>query len=135
MVSGNMSPSAASLRRFIDRLVWRRVENWTSSDDPNQGRPEVVDIAKANIVTSNFTVGPGHALLLDLDHPAWLVKSSTEGHHHLYVDVPGGIPYEKYMRLLDALADCGVIEAGYASASKARGYTSVFLPWKRKGQD
>ena len=73
-----------------------------------------------------------HALLLDLDVPAWLIPSSTEGHSHLYVDVK--IPSRHYWPLLDALADAGVIQRGYANSSKHRGGTALRLPWVKKGE-
>lgn len=71
-----------------------------------------------------------HALLLDLDVPAYLVPSTTPGHSHLYVDV--AINEDDYFELLDMLADCGVIEEGYAIASKRKGGTFLRLPWVKK---
>ena len=84
-----------------------------------------------------FDSGPNpereHALLLDLDVPAYLVPSSTPGHSHLYVDVR--IPESKYMKLLEALGNAGVIEDGYVVASQARGGTALRLPWVKKELD
>lgn len=71
-----------------------------------------------------------HRLLLDLDHPALLLDSSTPGHHHLYVDVE--IPDPEWRELIKALAKAGVIEEGYAEASLERGHTDLRLPWVRK---
>lgn len=75
---------------------------------------------------------PRHVVALDIDHPAWLVKSTTPGHSHLYIDVPGGIEHEAYMDLLAALAACGVIEDGYCFASKRRMKTFLRFPWVKK---
>lgn len=94
--------------------------------------PREVALDQANIVTSRHATTDRHALLLDIDYPAWLVKSSTPGHFHLYLDVPGGIPHEKYFALLGTLADCGVIERGYERTSRLRGFSSLRLPWIRK---
>lgn len=77
--------------------------------------------------------GRVHALLLDLDVPAYLVPSSTPGHSHLYVDVE--IPEGKLFRLLDALSDAGVIQTGYAGASQSRGGTALRLPWVKKDDE
>lgn len=74
-----------------------------------------------------------HALLIDLDVPAYLVPSSTPGNSHLYVDVR--IPTGKYMELLNALANAGVIEHGYQKASQIRGASSLRLPWVKKETD
>lgn len=89
-------------------------------------------IGEANVVTSKRDKGNMHALLLDIDVPAYLVPSSREGHSHLYIDVVADTA--AYMNLLDALAACGVIEEGYASASRKRGMTVLRLPWVKKSQ-
>lgn len=74
--------------------------------------------------------GPYHAVLLDLDVPAYLVPSSTPGHSHLYVDVL--VPKSELIELLEVLAKTGVIEQGYAEASIKRGRTCLRLPWVKK---
>jgi len=139
------------LLALYDRLVSYKVKDWGNDDsnDKDNNRPgdreEVPIVEAANVITSlhrpdpfdllNETDDPRHALVLDIDHPSWLMPSTTPGHYHLYVDVPGGIPSTEYYLLLTALANARVIEAGYAGASAARGFTSVRLPWvaKEKG--
>jgi hypothetical protein len=89
------------------------------------------DIAEAHIILSAEQGKTGmHRPVLDIDFPAALIPSSTPGHFHLYLDKL--IPEPDYMRLLDALAEAGIIEPGYASVSEARGYTSARLPWVKK---
>ena len=115
------------------------VANLTTSDyDTEIGRP-VADIETANVVSSimrGHTPTPGgggtghHLPVLDLDVPAVLIPSSTDGHWHLYLDVQ--VPDAAYWPMLEALATAGVLEGGYVRASKARGYTSVRLPWVKK---
>lgn len=68
-----------------------------------------------------------HRPVLDIDFPARLVPSSTDGHFHLYLDGVL-IPHDKYMYLLAALASCGVISDGYLKYSTERGYTAVRMP-------
>lgn len=92
----------------------------------------VEDIAKAHIILSADDDGL-HRPVLDIDFPAALIPSSTPGHFHLYLDKQLEGP--RYMKLLDALAEAGIIEQGYASVSKARGYTSARLPWVKKRVD
>jgi hypothetical protein len=111
-------------------------ENW--EDD----RKEASIIDGANVVSSAIQPVPNpwldidlnptkmHAVLLDLDVPAYLVPSTRPGHSHLYVDVQ--VTEERYFNLLDALAECGVIERGYANASKKKGGTFLRLPWIKK---
>lgn len=130
------SAAAAGLRALLNRLVTRKVINWTDSNEIGAEIPETALLTGANIVTSVWRDDNGqtrHALVLDIDHPSWLVKSSTEGHFHLYVDVPSGIPHETYIYLLGALQQAGVIQPGYNAASERRGFTSVRLPWIKKG--
>lgn len=71
-----------------------------------------------------------HAPVLDIDFPAAVYPSTTPGKFHLWLDKR--VPHDKYMALLDALADAGIIEPGYADVSKKRGYTAVRLPWVEK---
>jgi hypothetical protein len=89
-----------------------------------------------NLVSSRLTYGERydssyHSPVLDIDFPARLVPSTTEGHFHLYLD---GITMEwkRYERLLAALAEAGIIEQGYYEASVRRKMTCVRLPHVRK---
>jgi hypothetical protein len=72
-----------------------------------------------------------HRPVLDIDFPARLVPSSTEGHFHLYLDGVL-IPHDKYMYLLAALASCGIISEGYLKHSTERGGTAVRMPGSYK---
>lgn len=85
----------------------------------------------ANVVASTIENSDSlHTLMLDLDVPATLVPSSTEGHSHLYIDVP--VDWPKYQKVLEALADAGVLEPGYVSASIERQHTALRLPGVKK---
>jgi hypothetical protein len=97
--------------------------------DPSKEGRDSAPIGESNVTTSMLVDG-GHTLVLDIDVPAVLVPSSTPGHSHLFIDVAMGWP--AYSKLLDVLAEVGVVQPGYVSASVARGYTSVRLPWVRK---
>ena len=114
-----------------------------AGDDYEQGgedRPATEDLAAANVISSISRgevpahVGgrPRHWPVLDLDIPAVLVPSSTPGHSHLYLDVE--MNDEQFWAMCDALVEAGVLQPGYVSACKSRGYTSVRLPWVRKGE-
>lgn len=113
--------------------VFKGSEAACTPDDTRTPAP----LDQANVVSSLIAPATGpvpttrqHALLIDLDVPAYLVPSSTPGHSHLYVDV--AIPEGQYLALLKALADCGVIEAGYYAASRERKATFLRLPWVHK---
>jgi hypothetical protein len=137
-----------NLLALMGKLKLYRVTNW-DSDSSHFGESEEVrepaTTLDANVVSSLIeetehdvvgddpwfgSLGRQHALLLDLDVPAHLVPSSTPGNHHLYVDVR--IPEEKYFELLNLLAECGVIQVGYAVSSIAKGGSCLRLPWVKK---
>ena len=89
------------------------------------------DPSEAKAITSvHRGGGKMHNLVIDVDWPVHAIPSSTPGHFHLYVDKL--IPWEKYKALLQALADAGIVEAGYAAASIDQGFTTVRAPWVRK---
>lgn len=146
MAARKESEAASTLRELFYRLVTYKVRAFgaTSSDQRNMpDEMERAEVGDSNIVSSLWNQGydpndlskrykTTHALVIDIDHPSWLVASSTPGHFHLYVDVPGGIPWAQYHKLLTALADAGVVEQGYAGASIRRGHSDVRLPWVKK---
>lgn len=127
-----------NLLNLLANLRMFKVTKWDedSSVTYSKEEREPAPIQEANVSTSIREDGtpldpsPMHAVLLDLDVPAWLVPSSTPGNSHLYIDVK--VPEVRYFALLDALADCGVIQRGYANSSKARGGTALRLPWVKK---
>lgn len=97
---------------------------------------ETDDIRLANLITSKVDQGevvvdtPKHKIVLDVDMPVRVIASSTPGHFHLFIDKV--VTWEEYTRLLDVLADVGIVEHGYVNFSKERGYTAVRLPWIKK---
>lgn len=123
---------------MLSSLTPMRITKWASSSNANEqetadDREPAEFFNGANVVTSlrqGSFFRRRHAVLLDLDVPAYLIPSSTHGHSHLYIDVD--CAEADYFALLDALATCGVIERGYANASKKKGATYLRLPWVRK---
>ena len=91
---------------------------------------EIVSSKLAGQSLFNFAGEEKHKILLDIDHNAVLVPSSTEGHWHLYIDHT--ITWKQYRSLLSALAEAGVIEDGYAQASIRREQTHLRVPWLNK---
>lgn len=132
---------APDLMLLLDRLK-SYVVKWKFTFVPSENTEyeigtdrEAVDLRdpEANVVSSELKGSlTRHVVALDLDIPAYLVPSSTGGHSHLYIDVPGGIPWEDYRPLLEQLAKCKVIEPGYADVSIKRGHSDLRLPWVSK---
>jgi hypothetical protein len=118
------------LRKF-KVLRWKRDSSCPVTEADGGDYVETTNIGQADIVSSQFNYADdAHMVVLDLDGPAALIPSTTPGHHHLFI--PTCINWETYARLLDALADAGVLEPGYVEASKRRGFTAVRLPWVSK---
>ncbi|MFC3504435.1 hypothetical protein ACFOOK_26185 [Micromonospora krabiensis] len=94
------------------------------------------DVDEANLITSKVDLGYDvagtsiHKPVLDIDLPVRLVASSTPGHFHLFIDK--AMTWDKYKKLLDVLADVGIVEPGYVRASKQRGFSAARLPWVKK---
>jgi len=130
-MSDHQLPSRA--RRTLHKVNLERDGEYKEGDE---GREVVTELSEANVVSS-IVPRPSemsertHRPVLDLDIPAFLVPSSTPGHSHLYID--HDVPDDVFWRLCDALAEAGILQEGYVSASKSRGYTSVRLPWIKKG--
>jgi len=117
----------------IEGQLYCNVKNWHDSASGESGLNETIttDITKGNVITSMIADKvTHHKLIIDLDLPAKLVPSTTEGHFHLYVDHE--IEKDAYFNLLNALVRAGLVEPGYVSASESRGYTAVRLPWVKK---
>ena len=73
--------------------------------------------------------GAMHLPALDIDHMCHLRESETPGHFHLLIDKP--MTWAQYKKLLDVMAEVGIVEKGYVRASKERGLTFLARrPWK-----
>lgn len=140
------STEEVALAKALSERKWRYVTHWTESADDNpegedpDSRP-LADIDEANVVTSenwyyeeirekNPNYDHVHLPVLDLDCRHTYIPSTTPGHGHLLLDV--ALNQEQFENLLNVLAECGILDYGYAKASLTRGYSAVRLPWIRK---
>lgn len=64
-----------------------------------------------------------HLPAIDVDMPVRVVESMTPGHYHLFIDKP--MKSDEYFAFLDCLASFGIVEEGYAEASRAKGGSFV----------
>jgi hypothetical protein len=102
---------------------------------------EVVEQSEANLVSSLIAEDWNktedhlyHYPILDIDFPAYLIPSSHPGRYHLYL--ARALSKGKYDALLDALAEAGIIERGYAESGKASVYgTAARLPHNIKYEE
>jgi hypothetical protein len=133
-----MSREGDTFKAFLNRLRTYKVLVWGATyREEMEGAERFAPMAESDVASSiiNSTAGQAnerHAVVIDIDHPTWLIKSSTQDHYHLYIDVPGGIDWGTYENLLYALMLAGVIEPGYHEVSKKRKRTDVRLPWIKK---
>ena len=88
--------------------------------------------SEANLVSSNCGNNM-HAPVLDLDHRAKLVASSTSGNHHLYIDEL--VTWRAYRALLRGFYRSGLIDASVFWRSLDREATYVRPPWVAKTQE
>lgn len=87
--------------RVIGGLRTRRLYQFTGNlgDGAVDEGVDASITAGANVVSSERVDSKYHAVLLDLDVPAYLVPSTTPGHSHLYIDV--AVPKSDYFSLLE----------------------------------
>lgn len=125
--------------RLFKVLKWTPDGNsgrWTKEQepDPMKNLEETKDLNDADIVASETrSLGRRkgkHLVMFDVDIPMSVVPSTTPGHNHVFFDTY--VTRGQLFHLLDVMADCGIVEQGYVSASKARGFTALRLPWIRK---
>lgn len=143
-----MSGVTAGLRALLGCLVAYKVdfahEHYDGNDhhetsladaDVISSRLNLGAALKANMPSDEYSTGwdmDVHQIVVDIDHMAYLVESTTPGHHHLYIELPTPLSSEAYFEWLDACVKIGLVEPGYVSAFKARGFTCVRLPWVQK---
>lgn len=103
----------------------------TRIEDSHIVSSEVLDSSMGHLPNCSTCPPTGkHSVMLDIDIPAKLIPSSTEGHSHLYIDKE--MSWREYRKLLRALMKAGIIEKGYYEVSVKRKATHLRLPWVKK---
>jgi hypothetical protein len=101
--------------------------DWDPESDNEKGYREEVPYYAANLVGSATDLEEnGHLPCFDLDLPAHLEPSSTPGHFHLYINKV--VSWEKYVNLLHAMCEAGLVSEKYVEMSVKRGQTFVRRP-------
>lgn len=131
-------PKSRNLREHFNKLnLQRRVFRFTklTSDygyvdyDSHDITNSVIP-ARPNLVGSELTPTVAgqtfHAPIFDIDVPHRYVPSSTEGHGHLYIDVP--VTTAEYFNILRALTNAGIIEEGWVNQALNHGIATVRAP-------
>jgi hypothetical protein len=92
-----------------------------------------MDLAKADVITSVVADKFGKAIhkpVIDIDFPVKALPSTNPEHSHLYIDKE--LTWDQYQELLEVMVKVGLVEPGYLSASRERGFTAVRKPGKLK---
>lgn len=93
---------------------------------------EIEDASVAELVCSDIknSEGLAHRPVIDLDFECQLIPSGTPGHHHLYIDKT--ISKRDMGRLLDVMAEIGLVQIGFRDSFHRRGYSAVRHPDRPK---
>jgi hypothetical protein len=98
----------------------------------NQAPDPAATENQANLIGSldlDSVVKAQHYPVIDIDHDAYLLPSSTPGHHHLYIQ--HAVPHDEYLAMLDAMAAAGIVEEGFVNSARRRGQTYAIKPGLR----
>jgi hypothetical protein len=89
---------------------------------------------EANLISSKMLGRNRHKVILDIDFPAALIPSSTEGHFHLYLDKE--LSPEDMEKLVTTLWQVGIIADGNYNQWMRSKAQFLRLPWiKKKAAD
>jgi len=89
-------------------------------------------VAPDNTIQENIDSST-HMPVLDIDYSAVMLESSTPGHFHLYLNK--AVSWDKYVAVLKAMGDAGLLEPGFVECSIKRGQSFVRMPGVKKGED
>lgn len=108
------------------RTYWYKKNLYSSASPADDGLSPVPSNEKTGNLVGSLTEFGMHMPVLDIDYSASLVPSSTEGHFHLYLEKP--MTWPVYKKLLEALAEAGVIQEGFKDWSLERSQSFVRKP-------
>lgn len=141
-MKGFMESAPRWLNDAFGWCIKRKAVDWghSSEEDFSMDSEGVVTdiLAEAELISSKgVTVGTSaaayHLPMFDIDKNCALIPSSTNGNFHLVIEHE--IPFDKYMAILHAFAEAGIVEWGYHDGTRKRGYAAIRAPWVRKGDE
>ena len=115
----------------VEKLGW----DWKNDPDIEKGYYEPCKYDEANLVGSKTDLEEnGHLPVIDLDLPCHLEPSTKPDHYHLYINKV--VAWDKYVKLLEAMYECGLINEGFKEMSIRRGQSYVRRPgvFKQHGE-
>lgn len=130
-IYGGIMPLASEIKNMIGaRKLFRTYEPLEQNSEGDEtGYFEVprlpADHENATAVTSELPDGR-HMPVIDIDLECMLVPSTETGHFHLYINK--AMEWEKFVAMLEAMQEAGVIGPGYLRYTKKRGFATVRYP-------
>lgn len=134
-----------ALRKHYPLWVYSTATYWTTrsgtlveSQDNHDGELRVESDPYEGLLMGSLIDSedeePKYRLLLDLDHRAVLLPSSSKDHSHLIVDVE--LTKHAHDKVMLALSDAGIVQRGFAlGGADHESGTTLRLPWVKKGDD
>lgn len=127
-------PAFFAIARNLERAVVNFGGGTSKTPLPNKiedANPKLEDATGISSKVHPKHNMPGlHKIVLDIDHNAVLIPSSSPSHYHLIVD--HYVNWEDYQELLRAMAKCNLIEKGYMEGSIKSGASWLRTPWTKK---
>lgn len=102
----------------------REFGDYTAAAEPARSQKQANLVGSLDLDNANY-----HFPVIDLDFDALLLPSSTEGHHHLYLQKQ--VTHDKYLAMLEAMVDAGLVEKGYLTSARKKGQTYAIKPGLR----
>lgn len=136
-IEGDLGPEGGivRLRRKVEPKAWSRVLSVMDGFGLTDTAWAKAEIARLDAMEPEFR-GYREPSVSEVDPQVRfccsgnIVPSTTMGHHHLYLD--RALSWERYVELLEALADAEIIERPFLEMSRHRRMTLLRKPGVRK---
>lgn len=103
----------------------RDMDDYDEHGRTHRSTPHPMPLERANLISSEVEPDT-HMPVIDLDFPARIIPSSTDGHGHLYIDQE--ITWEQYLALLEGFQKAGLIQDAWLASAKQDKRSYVRLP-------
>lgn len=114
---------------YIEHLTTRRARLSSESGTPVDiefTNAQKTSAVKSNLFCSDLSSNPSrHALILDLDMPIEVLKSSSGNNH---VIIPKSLSFDDMMEILEVLRKHGIVQPKWVESAKLHGYAALRMP-------
>ena len=120
-------PAPTEQEKTTQRKTYIKHGPWKDDygDDHSGGVVESTG-TEANLIGSQTDKAGIHLPLFDFDFQCDLVPSKTKGHFHLYTEKE--VDWNKYKKVLEAMAEAGLLEKGWVNKAKKDGRAYLRKP-------